>query len=166
MVDQSMPEPMAASEYRVEKRRAAATLVLSNGRVVHGHFFMGDSVRGEGGELVGDLLNGTTGFVPFERIEAGVACIVLYNLTQLVLVTLTENEARRVPGWEVARCHVVSLLLSNTQRITGTVRVHLPQGHDRVSDWARDAVTFRYLETGAATVIVNVQHVTEVTQIG
>jgi hypothetical protein len=90
---------------------------------------------------------------------------VLYNLGHVVLVTLAENEARRVSGYEVARRHVVSLLLSNTQRIVGAVRAHLPPGHDRVSDWARDAVSFRYLETDDATVIVNVKHVTEVTEI-
>ena len=45
------------------------------------------------------------------------------------------------------------------------MRAHLPPGHDRVSDWARDAVSFRYLETDDATVIVNVKHVTEVTEI-
>jgi hypothetical protein len=70
-----------------------------------------------------------------------------------------------VPGYEVARRHVVSLLLSNTQRVTGAVRTYLPPGHDRVSDWAGDRVAFRYLEADQATVIVNVQHVTEVTEI-
>ena len=126
---------------------------------------MGDSARGEGRELVVELLNCAIGFFPFEQIDAGVARIVLYNLAHVVLVTLAENEARQVSGYEVAKRHVVSLLLSNSQRIVGAVRVHLPSGHDRASDWARDPVTFRYLETHDATVIVNVQHVTEVTEI-
>jgi hypothetical protein len=161
----NMPKPMASFDYQIEKWRAAATIHLSNGQIVHGHFFIGDSARGAGRELVGDLLNGTTGFFPFERLDAGVARIVLYNLAHVVLVTLTENEARRVPGHEVARRHMVSLLLSNTQRIVGAVRAHLPARHDRVCDWARDEVMFRYLEAGEATVLVNVQHVTEVTEI-
>jgi hypothetical protein len=161
----NMPEPMASSDYRVEKARTEAILVLSNGQVAHGHFFTGDRVRGDGRELVADLLNGTKGFFPFERTDGGAARIVLYNLAHVVLVTLTENEARRVPGYEVAKRHLVSLLLSNSQRIVGAVRAHLPSGRDRVSDWARDRIIFRYLEADEATVIVNVQHVTEVTEI-
>jgi hypothetical protein len=162
---QHAPAPVATSEYRVEKCRAEATLVLSSGEVVRGHFFVGDSARGDGRERVGDLLNSATGFFPFEQMDGGVARIVLYNLTHVVLATLTENEARCVPGYEVAKRHVVSLLLSTTQRIVGAVRAHLPSGHDRVSDWARDSVTFRHLETDDATVIVNVQHVIAVTEI-
>ena len=125
------------SQYRFEKCRVLATLLLSSGQVVRGHFFMGDSARGEGHELVVELLNGAIRFFPFERTDAGVARIVLYNLAHVVLVTLDENEARRVPGYEVARRHVVSLLLSNAQRIVGAVRAYLPAGHDRVSDWAQ-----------------------------
>jgi hypothetical protein len=157
-----MPDAIAASEYRIEKCRVEATLVLSSGQLVQGHFFVGDSTRGEGHELVGELLNSSVGFFPFERIDAA---IVLYNPAHVVLVRLAENEARRVPGYEVARRRVVSLLLSNTQRIVGAVRAQLPTGRDRLSDWAHEAVTFRYLETDEGTLIVNVQHVTEVSEV-
>ena len=161
----SLPEPMASSEYRITPRHAEATLVLSSGQVVRGQFRMGDSAPDHGRELVAGLLNSTIGFVPFERMDNGVARLVLYNLAHIIMVTLADNETRRVPGYEDARRHVVSLLLSNTQRIVGAVRAHLPAGHDRVSDWARDSVTFRYLETDEATVIVNVQHVTDITEV-
>jgi hypothetical protein len=160
-----MHTPIASSEYWIEKYPAEATLLLSSGQVARGHFFVGDSLWGEGHELVGELLNSATGFVPFEEMDAGVARIVLYNLAHLVLVTLTENDARRVSGYEVARHHVVSLRLSNTQRLVGAVRAYLPGGLDRVSDWARAGVNFRYVETDDATVIINVQHVTDVTEI-
>jgi hypothetical protein len=155
------PVPVAPSEYAVEKRRVAATLLLSNGHVVRGSFFLGDCA--DGFELVGDLVNSAAAFFPFERMDAGIARIVLYNLAHVVLITLAEDEARRVPGYEVARPHAVSLLLSNAQRIVGIVHAYLPAGRDRVSDWASDEVTFRYVETAAATVLVNVQHVSEVT---
>jgi hypothetical protein len=161
----NMSDASASSEFRVTKCRAAATLLLSSGQEVAGCFFTGDSARHEERELVGDMLNTATAFFPFERLDAGVGRIVLYNLAHVVLVTLAEHEAQRVPGYEVARRHVVSLLLSNRQRIAGAVRAYLPDGRDRVSDWACDTVTFRYLETDAATLVVNVQYVTEVTEV-
>jgi hypothetical protein len=160
----AMPKPIASSEYRIEKSHAQATLLLSTGEVVRGHFFLGVGPGGEGLELVGQLLNSATSFALFEQMDSGVARTVLYNLTHVVLVTLAGNEARREPGYEVARRHVVSLLLSTSQRIVGVVHASLPSGHDRVSDWARDGAIFRYVETDDATVIVNVQHVIAITE--
>jgi hypothetical protein len=58
-------------------------------------------------------------------------------------------EAARDPGYGVATRRVVSVLLTNGERITGAVRVYRPGGHDRMSDWARQPETFRYIETGA-----------------
>jgi len=46
--------------------------------------------------------------------------------------------------------------------VTGSVRVYRPEGRDRLSDWARNLDTFRYLETEEATLLVNIAHVIEV----
>ena len=59
-----------------------------------------------------------------------------------------------------------ALLLSNGHQVSGQIRVYLPRGTERVSDWARDAsTTFRYLETSGATLIVNINHVAEVVEL-
>ena len=158
-----MPESPHASEFRVEKRRVEATITLSNGETARGCFFVaGSGPLSEEPERVGQLLNLDDPLFPFERADEGRPVTVLYNRAHVVLVSLSDPEARRVPGYEVATPRRVSLLLSSGSRIAGTVRVYRPEGRDRVSDWARDPSMFRYVETDAATLLVNVNHIVEV----
>ena len=51
------------------------------------------------------------------------------------------------------------------QRITGVVRVHRPEGHDRLSDWTRQPGRFRYFETTSGTCLLNASHIVEVSEI-
>ena len=161
-----MPITTAPSEYRVEKRRASATVTLSSGTAERGCFFLASSsTRHDGPERVADLLNSEQGFFPFEiHGEDGVRT-VLYHRSHVVFVTVAEEEAARDPGYGVAIRRVVSVLLTNGERITGAVRVYRPEGHDRMSDWARQPETFRYIETGDATVVVNFAHIVEVSEV-
>ena len=41
----------------------------------------------------------------------------------------------------------------------------MPEGRDRLSDWARDPEIFRYVETDETTLIVNMAHVIEVNEV-
>ena len=122
------------------------------------------SARQPGPERVGDLLNSESGFFPFETEDAGGIRTVLCNRSQVLVVALAENEATRDPGYEVATRRTVSILLSNGQRVRGAVRVYRPMEHDRLSDWAREPEIFRYVETGAATLLVNAAHIIEVSE--
>ena len=146
----------AGSEFRFEKRRSNAVLSLVTGEVVMGCFFTaaGSSHRG-GAERIADLLNSEGGFFPFEVGPESPGGTVLYNRRHVIAVQVLDDEARQDPGYDVAPRRVVSILLSNNQRIEGAVRVYRPEGHDRVSDWTRQPETFRYIETGDATFIVN-----------
>ena len=160
-----MSTSTAPSEYRVEKRRADAVVTLSNGQTQHGCFFLASSsTRHDGPERVADLLNSEPGFFPFEIQGAGERT-VLYHRSHVVCVALADDEASRDPGYGVAPRRRVSLVLSNGERITGTVRVYRPEGHDRISDWTRQRETFRYVETGDATIVVNLAHIVEVTEV-
>jgi hypothetical protein len=162
----AMPHVSFVSEYRVQKRRVEATLTLTTGQSVRGHFFLGEtSMSGEGPERVDDLLNGAHGFLPFERLDDGPPRIVLYNAALVAVVALNRNEAREVPGYEVARVRRVALLLSTGAQVVGAIRVYLPPANDRVSDWARDPGVFRYLETPSGTLLVNIHHVAEVVEL-
>jgi hypothetical protein len=114
---------------------------------------------------VGDLLNSESGFFPFETDEAGGIRTVLCNRSQVLMVALADNEATRDPGYEVATRRTVSMLLSNGQRVAGAVRVYRPVGRDRLSDWARQPETFRYVETDEATLLVNAAHIIDVSEI-
>ena len=158
-------EPVA-SEFRVEKERVDALLTLSNGDSSPGHFFVAKaSAHTTGPERVGELLNAEPGFFPFETLDGPRTRTVLYNRRQVIMVALTENEARRDPGYDVATERFVSVLLSNGTRVAGSIRVYRPEGRDRLSDWARHADTFRYIEMGETTLLVNIAHVVEVSEV-
>jgi hypothetical protein len=156
----------APSEFRVEKRRTDATVTLSTGLSERGCFFVaGGSPLHDGPERVGDLLNSEQAFFPFEIHGAEGIRTVLYNRAHVVTVVVGDDEASRDPGYGVATQRLVSALLSNGQRVVGTVRVYRPAGRDRLSDWAVQPETFRYIETRDMTIIVNVAHIVEISEV-
>ena len=159
-----MSQPQLASQYRVEKSRSEATLTLANGTRASGSFFLaGSSARHSGPERIVDVLNAETGFFPFEIPGTDGPKTILYNRSQIVMVLLTTSgEEERDPGYAVATRRSVSVLLSNGARLSGSVRVYRPLGRDRLSDWARSADAFRYLETSSGTLILNCAHIIEV----
>jgi hypothetical protein len=152
-------------DFRVEKTRSPAVLTLSSGEAVRGCFFVaGASARSTGPERVCDVLNEESGFFPFEVQDAAGARTVLYNRRQIVVARVEDPEARRDPGYDVATRRIVSMRLSTGLHLVGIVRVYRPEGRDRLSDWARQADRFRYVEIDDTTLIVNVAHVIEVSE--
>lgn len=149
--------PVGSSEFRVEKHRADAVITLTSGSAVIGHFFVAEaSPTSLGRERVAELLNSESGFFPFEDEQGRT---VLYNRNFVVSVEVSDDEARRDSGYGVATARQVFVLMSNGQRIQGSVRVYRPEGRDRLSDWARHGPRFRYIETADATFIINADHV-------
>ncbi len=158
--------PDQSSEFRVEKLRAGATLTLSNGTSVHGHFFIsGNSRTHAGPEAVRDVLNAEVGFLPFDVQRPAGSMTILYNRDHIVFVALEDkDEPRRDPGYDVAIEKIVTMLMSNGTRLRGAVRVFRPHGSDRLSDFSRAADAFRYLEAENATYIINVHHLIELAE--
>ena len=103
--------------------------------------------------------------MPFEIHHEGGTRTVLYNRRHVVLVALEENDASLDPGYSVATRRYVSVLLSNGQRVVGAVRVYRPAGRDRLSDWARQPETFRYLETSDMALLLNTAHIVDVSEV-
>jgi hypothetical protein len=156
----------AESEFRFEKHRAEAVVTLVTNENIRGCFFTAaGSARRDGAERIGDLLNSETGFFPFEIQAEGTATTVLYNRIHVIAVRVLDDEARRDPGYAVATRRIVSILLSNSQRVDGAVRVYRPEGRDRLSDWTRQPEVFRYVEAADATYIVNAAHIVAVTEV-
>jgi hypothetical protein len=150
----------------MDKRRIEAMLTLTTGRTVRGSFFLSDvTMLGDGPERPDDLLNSTPGFFPFERVDGEHRGVVLYNRDHVAQVTLFGQEAREVPGYEVARVRHVALILSTGERVSGDVRVYAPEGRNRVSDWSHEAAAFRYLETTHGTLLINIHHVVEIIEL-
>jgi hypothetical protein len=141
-----------------------AVLVLTNGTTVIGQFFLAPANQNSTGrERVGELLNAELTFFPFED-ERGET--VLYNRDHVVTVEVFDDEARRDAGYGVARPRTVTLSLANGKQLVGSVRVFRPEGHDRLSDWARHGPRFRYVETAHSTFLVNVDHVVDAREVG
>ena len=151
------------SEFRVEKQRAHAILTVAGGREIVGHFFLAQaSATLTGRERVAELLNAERGFFPFADDRGETA---LYNRDHVLMVQVSDDEARLDPGYDVATERRVSVLMSNGQRLQGTVRVYRPEGRDRLSDWARHGPRFRYLEAGPITLVINVDHIVDVREV-
>jgi len=125
----------------------------------------GSSATHEGPERVRDVLNAESGFFPFEVDGSGGTRTILYNRDHVIFVSLRDNnEPRLDPGYGVATRRIVSMLLSNGARLEGVVSVHRPQGHNRLSDFARSSEHFRYLEMPNGTCLVNVRHLIELVE--
>ena len=153
------------SEYRFEKERVQATLMLAPGTSVSGSFFVaGHSSVRQGRERVGDLLNSQAGFFPFELRDGST---VLYNRAHVVVVALELpiSEAAQDSGYAVAMQRHVDVVLSTGMHVRGIVAVYSPPGHQRLSDYARSPEAFRYLVTQKNTLIINVAHIVELTEL-
>jgi hypothetical protein len=161
-----MSPQTANSQYRLEKHRTDAVVMMVTNENIKGCFFtaLGSPVR-DGAERIADLLNSEPGFFPFEIGEDGRPETVLYNRAHVIAVRVLDDEARRDAGYAVAIRRVVSVRLSNGQHLTGAVRVYRPEGRDRVSDWTRQPDTFRYIESDDATYIVNAAHIIAITEV-
>ena len=161
-----MEPSRAGSEFRFEKRRSNAILSLVTGEVVKGCFFTAaGSTHRDGAERIADLLNSEAGFFPFELGTESARRTVLDNRLHVVTVQVLDDEARQDAGYDVAPRRMVSLLLSNNERMEGAVRVYRPEGRSRVSDWTRQPEVFRYVEAPDVTFIVNAAHIVSVTEV-
>jgi hypothetical protein len=153
------------SQFRVEKQQVAASLVLSTGAMRHGCFFVVTSLTHGGHERVGDLLNGASGFFPFQHDDGTTG---QYNRNHLVMVLLPAGMAEEEfePGFSVLLRREVSLMLSTGTTIDGTVLVSGLAGHERLSDYARSSKQYWYILTLRGTVIVNSDHIVELVEKG
>jgi hypothetical protein len=152
------------SQYRFEKHQVPASLLLSTGEVRHGCFFVVASLSThEGPERVGDLLNASERFFPFQHDDGTTG---QYNRAHIVLVRLPEgaSEEELEPGFTVALRREVRLTLSTGPALEGTVFVTGPVGKERLSDYVRNQKAFWYVVTALGTVIVNSAHVVEIVE--
>jgi hypothetical protein len=153
------------TDFRVEKRRAPAVVTLATGATVKGSFFLAETAQTRtGGERVGDLLNASTGFFPFELMQGahGAPQVVLLNRAHVVVVHLPAPEVAEDASYSAAAHKTASMLLSTGELISGVVPVVRPPGHDRLSDYAGTHEPFRYLSTGDRALIVNFSHVVQI----
>ena len=158
--------PHSASDFRIQKHRSEAGVRLTTGAMVHGNFFTSDgSPLHAGPERIGDLLNAESGFFPFERRDEDGFQTMILNRAHVVVVAVSRDEPRQEPGYEMARREAVSMLLSTGQRVTGSICVYQPEGHNRLSDWSKSGDAFLYLETDGLALLVNRAHIVQIVEI-
>lgn len=157
------------SQFHTQISRVPGTLTLAGGDSVTGSFFVAAASPTHSGPMrVKDLLNLESGFLPFEVADAGAARTQLFNRVHIVAVTLASaEEPRSDAGYDLAVPRRVSLRLSTGAVVTGAIRIYQRPGHDRTSDYARDwtGEAFRYLERESDTLIVNMAHVLQISEI-
>jgi hypothetical protein len=154
------------SQFRVEKHRVEAELTLSSGERLTGCFFLAaSSATHSGPERVVELLNSEQGFFPFQAPPS--AQTMLVNRRHLVVARLVgaSDEARLASGYDVATVRQVSMKLSDRTELRGVVRVYLPEGRDRLSDYARAPEHFRYLESPEGTFVVNSDYIVQLSDL-
>ena len=164
MVDVAPITNGAMSELRVEKRRETADLTFVTGATLSGAFFLsGSSQVHTGPERVGDVLNFQDGFFPFE--SDGVTSLI--NRAHVLKVALPAQmiEAELDAGYHFATRRHVKLLLTNGESLVGHVVIFRPQGHDRLSDYARIDERFRYVELADRMLLVNSAHIVALTEV-
>jgi hypothetical protein len=157
------------SQFHTQTSRVPGTLTLAGGDTVTGSFFVAAASPTHHGPMrVKDLLNLEPGFFPFEVTDAGGARTHLFNRVHVVAATLASAEEPRADaGYDLAVSRRVSLRLSTGAAVTGSIRIYQRPGHERTSDYARGWTTeaFRYLERESDTLIVNMAHVLQISEI-
>jgi hypothetical protein len=158
------------SQFHTETARVAGTLTLSNGSAVAGAVFVAAASPTYPGPMrVKDLLNLERAFFPFDVDGPSGLRTRLFNRGHVVSVTLASDTEPRVDaGYDVATSRRVSLRLSTGDDVVGLIRIYQRPGHERTSDYARDRITeetFRYLERESDTLIINMAHVLQISEI-
>jgi hypothetical protein len=158
------------SQFYTETSRVPATLTLASGDSLTGSFFVATASRTHSGPMrVKDLLNLEPGFFPFEVAEGTGTSTHLFNRQHLVAATLSSAEEPRADaGYDVAVSRRVSVRLSTGAAVVGHIRIYQRPGHERTSDYVRERAseeTFRYLERESDTLIVNMSHVLQISDI-
>jgi hypothetical protein len=155
------------SDFRIEKRLVEATVLLDTGARRVGAFFLTETVGAHlGPEGLHDLLNGPDRFIPF-RVAAADGYPehdVILNRARVVVIRLGEDA--RDPAAEmslgISPRRYAKLVLATGDEVAGNLRISLPAGRDRVSDYANSGDAFARVEQPAGPVFVNLDYVVEI----
>ena len=154
------------SNLRIDKLRVPATLTFTAGERLTGSLFLAEQAATHAGpERLVDVLNGSTGFLPFEAVsDFGPPRTVLLNRAHIAWVEADRpaGELAEDPAYQCAPKKSVVLRLSSGDELRGVLRVERPAGRDRLSDAVRDETGFLYLEGGAGVLAVNLAHVVRI----
>lgn len=154
-----------SSEFRIEKVPIPAVVSMANGTKFTGHFFVRAGVGpGHVDEDVRDVLNSEERFFPFHVGPAEQTEVHLINRRHVAIVWLRKPdvEAEIAGSVGITPRKFATLLLSNGESVGGSLRVVMPSGRTRVSDYVNAEETFCYVEGPEGLAIVNLEQVVDV----
>ncbi len=145
------------NEYQVEKRKIAITLFLVDGKTRDGVIFLSLFSSFHGGpQTLLDLMSEEEPFVPFDCNDGE---FLLINKAQIShLKYKKEDDGKPVLGTPLD----VSITFTNSQQLSGTVVLEVPDGKSRLLDFMNSNRVFFGLTCDDGDYVVNPNVIIEI----
>ncbi|MCX5850237.1 MAG: hypothetical protein NTW65_12420 [Deltaproteobacteria bacterium] len=136
----------------MEKIKRKATLCQSNGMKLDVNFFLSPYAEGHSGkELVLDILNSDSTFLPAEDISTGE--IFFLNKGRVMFLELTERDLAEETLLSQEKS--VQVELTNNETLNMSIFMEMPEERSRVSDYLNFSPEFIYLCGKEKDIILN-----------
>ena len=137
---------------RVEKIKRKATLCRSDGRKLDVNFFLSPDAKGHSGEeLILDILNSDSTFLPIEDIRTG--AIIFFNKGSVMSLEIAERDL--LDETLLSQEKRVQVELTNNETLNMSLFLEMPEERSRVSDYLNSPPRFIYLCGKEMDIILN-----------
>jgi hypothetical protein len=137
---------------RVEKIKRKVTLCRSDGMKLDVNFFLSPYAEGHSGkELILDILNSDSTFLPVEDIRTG--AIIFFNKSRVMSLDITERDL--VDETLLSQEKSVQVELTNNETLNMSFFLEMPEERSRVSDYLNSTPQFIYLCGKERDIILN-----------
>lgn len=137
---------------RVEKIKRKATLCRGDGRKLDVNFFLSPYAKGRSGnELILDVLNSDSTFLPVEDINTG--AIIFFNTGRIMSLEIAERDLS--DETLLSQEKRVQVELTNNQILHMSLFLEMPEERSRVSDYLNSPSRFIYLCGEETDMILN-----------
>jgi hypothetical protein len=137
---------------RVEKIKRKVTLCRSDGMKLDVNFFLSPYAEGHSGkELILDILNSDSTFLPVEDIHTG--AIIFFNKSRVMSLDIAERDL--VDETLLSQEKSVQVELTNNETLNMSFFLEMPEERSRVSDYLNSTPQFIYLCGKERDIILN-----------
>ena len=137
---------------RVEKIKRKATLCRSDGIKLDVNFFLSPYAKGRSGnELLLDVLNAESTFLPVEDINTG--AIIFFNTGRIMSLEIDERDLS--DETLLSQEKRVQVELTNNEILRMSLFLEMPEERSRVSDYLNSPSRFIYLCGEETDMILN-----------
>ena len=137
---------------QVEKIKRRATLCRSDGVKLDVNLFLSPYAEGHSGrELLLDILNSDSSFLPMEDIHAGT--IIFFNKDRILSLEIAQRDL--LDETLFGRKKDVQVELTNGETLERSLFLEMPEERSRVSDYLNSPSRFVYLCGNKNDIILN-----------